>query len=63
MDALLTPPSRSLPAIPGGPSGDARFGLWLLALDHRPSIEPSAEPENDKPVETSLRHLRAVAAA
>ncbi|TCO42284.1 hypothetical protein EV646_114107 [Kribbella antiqua] len=59
MDALLTPPSRSLPAIPGGPSGDARFGLWLLALDHR----DNAEPENDKPAETAVRHLRAVAAA
>jgi hypothetical protein len=59
MDALLTPPSRSLPDIPGGTSGDARFGLWLLALDHR----HSAEPENDKPTETPSRHLRAVAAA
>jgi hypothetical protein len=61
MDAVLATPSRSLPAIPGGPCGDARFGLWLLALDRR----QHTDAKTDNPSEPPSRplHLRSVAAA
>lgn len=44
MDPLLTVARRRLPAIPGGTSGDARFGLWLLACGEGQSAKARRTP-------------------